>query len=419
MRVLVVNRNYFPHGGPEKYLFSLKRLMSDIDFIPFAVDFEGTEDTPYRRHFLPPAGTGPGRRYGDFQLSAIGKARFALSTVYSMETKRRVRQLVREARPDVALLLNVVYFSPSLIKVLVEEGIPIIWRLSDFNLICASYFLFRDGKICEECLNHGRWRAFVNQCGGYQRSRLAATARLLAMALNDAIRIKDVISYFITPSQIMNEKMTAAGYPPNKLKYIPTFVELPVESHPPLANPIRFLFVGRVSPEKGIDSLLDAFALVGPGDTQLHIVGPYDSSYGRACIVKIPAALRKRVFFHGPLLGEALTEMYRAASVVIIPSICYENLPNVLLEAMAHSRPVILSNSIHMEESFWNSTGAISFDAGNSAALAREMERLTEDVSARGNLGTVMRDYAIENYSPSKHLELLRGLFTACVGGLG
>ncbi|MBU4491949.1 MAG: hypothetical protein KKD69_05750, partial [Euryarchaeota archaeon] len=200
MKILIVNRNYFITGGPEKYMFSLMENMPQHQFIPFCVVFEQNLETPYRKYFVsPPAGSGS-VYYKEFKMSPTKKIAYAFDSIYHWEARRNLERLIIDERPDLALFLNAVYFSDSIIDACRAHKVPIIWRMSDFHKVCASYLLYRDGHVCEDCLDHGHFMAIRNRCGGYQRSLGASLIKVSGMWLSRVRRLYDHVDYFVTPS---------------------------------------------------------------------------------------------------------------------------------------------------------------------------------------------------------------------------
>ena len=411
MKILVVNRNYFITGGPEKYMFSLMENMPQHRFVPFCVDFEQNLETPYRKYFVsPPAGSGS-VYYSDFKMTPAQKAAYALDSIYHLEARRNLERLIKDERPDMALFLNAVYFSDSIIDACRAHNVPIIWRMSDFHKVCANYLLYRDGRICEECLDHGLSRAIRNRCGGYQRSLGAALVKVAGMWLSRARRLYDHVDYFVTPSAFTREKMIKGGFKPEKIIHIPTFIALPeqVQRSGPVKQ--RILYVGRISHEKGLDTLLDAFGLLRDGDATLSVVGDDSSPYALQLKQEIPEHLKKRIIFHGFLGREQVAELFLNSSLFVVPSVWYENQPNVVLEGMAHECPIIVSRTGSLEELVQHGETGFLFEPGNANDLAAKMEEMLHDPENDRGMGIRGRNYVIRNHSLNSHLASLESLF--------
>ncbi len=410
MKILTVNRNYFITGGPEKYLFSLQEGLKDWEFIPFAVDFRQNLDTPYRSYFVSPPSDQAATRFREHRLSFWAKAAYTIKTIYSFEAKKKILQLIDAVQPNVAFFLNAVYFSQSIIDACKKRKIPIIWRLSDFNLICGNYLLYRDGQICTECIAFGLGRLLANRCGGYQRSSSAALVRFMAMKLALHRNVYRHVDYFVCPSTFTREMMIRGGFPAEKMIYIPTFVRTnPDEKKQPKKN--QFFFAGRISPEKGLDVLLRAVAMLKSADWTLFVAGGTDSDYAQSLMASIPDAIRAKIHFDGFIPQQQVKARILESRFVVVPSVCYENMPNVVLEAMALGRPVIASRLGSLEEMIKERENGLKFEAGNSEDLAAKIDHLLSEPNRAKEMGNRAKTDMMEYHSPEGHFNALEDLF--------
>lgn len=414
MKILTVNRNHFITGGPEKYMFSLMENMPQHEFIPFCVRFEKNLPTPYERYFIdPPAGTDR-VYYNQYHLSTREKLSYASKSVYSFEAKRKLETLIRDTRPDVALFLNAVYFSDSIIDACRKYDVPIIWRMSDFHKVCANYLLFRDGKICEECLENGLVMAVRHKCGGYQHSRAAALVKVAGMWLSRYRRIYDHVQYFVTPSAFTRGKLIKGGFAPDKIVHIPTFVETGDGESLPAQNPHGILFAGRLSQEKGVEQLIEAFGHLRNRDAVLTIAGDDGSEYAKKIIDSVPDHLKTRIHFLGFQDQSALARLFRENLLFVVPSEWYENQPNVLLEGMGHGRPAIVPRLGSFMEIVRDGETGHYFTPGNSRDLADKIDLLLENPRKAEEMGKHAQGYVREHHTFSSHLAALEGLFGCC-----
>src|SRR5262249_39770991 len=136
------------------------------------------------------------------------------------EARKQIRKLCQRWRPDVALLLNVTNFiSPSIIDELRSLGVPSVWRISDFGLVCASYGYFRNGKLCFECRD-----SMINAIRHRCVQHLVA-ARLVRVAGNAAVRTLGSlhrVGAFIAPSTYMQSELVRLGIPPSQIRLLLT-----------------------------------------------------------------------------------------------------------------------------------------------------------------------------------------------------
>ncbi len=413
MKILTANRNYFVTGGPEKYLFSLTENMPQHEFIPFSVDFDDTLDTPYRSYFLKQPSSDSGVYFKDFKMSGYEKLKYALNSVYNFQARAQLEALIKDTKPDVALFLNAVFFSDSMIDSCKKYNVPIISRMSDFHKICSSYFLYRDGKTCEECLNSSLLCAVIHRCGGYQRSRAAACIKVAGMYLSRIRRIYDYIDYFICPSEFTRQKMIQGGFDPQKVLHIPTMVS--VVNSPSVPNSQEILYVGRLSPEKGAETLLSAFEMLEHKQARLSIVGDDTSEYARKLKEGIPEVLRNRVKFHGFLNTEHVNALYEHSLCFVVPSVWYENQPNTALEGMSHARPAVVSDLGSLQEIVEDGVVGFRFETHNARDLAAKLNTLLRNPEQAHEMGLKGREYVLKAHSLQKHLSSIDELFSLCV----
>ena len=412
MKIIIANRNYFVTGGPEKYMFTLMENMPQHQFIPFCVAFEQNIETPYSRYFVnPPAGQG-GVYFNEFRMSLFQKAAYAWNSIYHVEAKQKLERLIVDERPDLALCLNAVYFTDSIIDACRKHNVPVIWRLSDFHKICASYLLYRDGNTCDECLEHGLSRAIVNRCGGYQRSRAAACIKVAGMWLARLRRLYEYVDCFAAPSDFTRRKMIQGGFAPDKVVHIPTMAA--IDSEPFMPKSREILYVGRISPEKGVDTLLAAFGLMKNGQARLSIAGNDTSDYACRLKASVPETMQKKITFHGFQDKAQLNILYKRAFCIVVPSVCYENQPNTVLEGMSHARPAVVSDLGSLREMVDDGVTGFRFEAGNAENLAEKLDKLLNDPQQAQEMGARGRAHVARDHAMHLHLESMDALFNRC-----
>jgi glycosyltransferase involved in cell wall biosynthesis len=416
LKILTINRNYFITGGPEKYMFSLMESMPQHQFIPFSVDLEQNRATPYRKYFVtPPTGSG-GVYFKDFKMSLGQKVAYAFNSIYHMEARRKLEKLIEDEQPDLALFLNAVYFSDSIVDACRSHNVPIIWRMSDFNKVCANYLLYRDGHVCNDCLEHGIVMALRNRCGGYQRSLGAALVKIAGMWLSRMRGLYNHVHYFITPSSFTRQKMIQGGFPPDKVVHIPTCVHVPdSRPNPPPRTP-EILYVGRLSHEKGVETLLEAFMMLNSKTACLSIAGDDSNDYAQKLKAMFPDELGKRIHFLGFQSQEQVTELFQRAACFVVPSACYENQPNVVLEGMAHAVPAVVSDLGSLQEMVIDGKAGYLFQVGNARELAAKIDDLLQNPSKAYEMGLAAKEFVAVNHSLRSHLSALEVLFEKCAG---
>ncbi|MGE0385217.1 MAG: glycosyltransferase family 4 protein [Gammaproteobacteria bacterium] len=393
-------------------MFTLMDAMRDTTFVPFCVRFSENRETEYSGYFVDPPGKGV--YFKDFDVSLADKLRVAADQIYSWQSRQKLDALLRAVKPDIAYFLNAVYFTDSIVDACASHGVPVVWRMSDFNKVCASYHFYRDGAVCEECIHDGILRALKNRCGGNQRSMAAAAVKVAAMSLSRVRNVYSRVARFVTPSEFTRGKMIQGGFRADRIEHIPTpaaAASVPASS----AGPERILFVGRITPEKGLDVLIRAFSRLDRAGARLQIVGDYKSDYAQSLIDAIDPAIRGRVDFLGFRNQEEIETLYRQCSFFVVPSVWYENLPNVLLEGMAQGRPVIASRLGSLVEFVRDGHTGFHFQAGDDVELADRMQRLLDSPPLADRMGLEAWNYVKAHHAPDVHIAKLRAVFESAI----
>jgi glycosyltransferase involved in cell wall biosynthesis len=329
--------------------------------------------------------------------------------IYSHTTKRYLERSIDVFRPDIAHAHNIYgRLTTSVLDTLRKHSIPVLLTLHDYKLICPSYKLMRNGRVCEDCRGRRFYMAALNRC--HKDSYLASMVYALETAFNEFLRkYKKNVDYFISPSKFLREKLIEFGMDGEKIIHIPNFINL--NEHEPNYNYDHYLvYFGRISAEKGIDTLIDAFLILRPKDIKLFIVGdgPLKDEMER----KVEKLNSRGIKFTGYLAGDSLRQIIQNGLVVILPSQWYENAPMSVLEAFACGKPVIGTNIGGITEMIDDGIDGYLFEAGNSRDLAEKMDLLLSRTQKDlAQMGMLARKKVEEKYSADAHYQRLISLY--------
>jgi glycosyltransferase involved in cell wall biosynthesis len=399
MRILYCNKYNFAFSGTETYLFSAMEMMRQRghETALFSMADARGAATPYDRYFV---------AHRDFQRSngMLNRARLAAHAVYSQEARRKLAELIKEFRPDIAHIRNIYHhLSPSVLWELKAQKVPVVYHLNDFKLLCPSYNMVSRRQVCERC----RGGKFVNAV----REGCYAGAKSVVLALEAYVhrwlRTYDTcVDLFLAPSEFVKNKLIEHGWNRNRIAVLPHFQEVPVNPQPSASiGPV--LYFGRLSAEKGIEDLLRAAAEVPYLDIVIAGDGPE-----RAKLEGLTSRLSlQNVTFAGHVTGPALPALIAQSQFTVFPSHAYETFGKSILESYAHARPVIASDLGSRRELVHQGQTGILYRAGDSAQLAAAMKYL----SARPELSREMGNAALElvrtRYSPESHCNALLGIY--------
>ncbi len=317
MKIVVVHNTYQQPGGEDSVFRSERDLLKS----------EGHEVVEYLRS-----------NHEVSQSGLIGQLALAKRTIWDGVTREEFRQLLSLEKPDVVHVHNTfVAISPSIYWACRDAQVPVVQAVQNFRLLCPGALFLRDGKVCEECMDHGVWRGVHYGC--YRGSR-AATSVVAAMLTTHRIlgTWSSLIDCYLVPTQFGRRKFIEAGFPPEKLVVKPNFVY----PDPGQGHGVRSyaLYVGRLSHEKGLRTLLSAWAQLRPS-IPLQIVGdgPMRAELEEYALQHCLGSVR----FCGSLPREQTMATMRGACLLIFPSECYEGFGMTIVEAFACGIPVIAS----------------------------------------------------------------------------
>ena len=332
---------------------------------------------------------------------ALRTARFAR---WNPHTRARVAAFLEDFPADVAHVHNFFpVLSPSLHHALHERGVPVVQTLHNFRLVCGNALLLRDGKPCEECVTRGPWRAVRHAC--YRGSRVQS-AVWADMTRHHRRRDtwRDCVARFVVPSAFARDLLAAAGLPVERTCVIPNPVEDPNAAQRRGAGAI---YVGRLSPEKGVDLLLDAWRALDGHPLTLVGAGPEEASLRRR------AEGLPNVHFAGSLSHPRALEAVATAAFAVVPSRAREVFGLTTLEAMARARPVIVPAGSAMAELVEPGSTGLHFSAGDAKSLAAACRRLACDPDRTQELGLLAREAYEARFAPDHVVAGLEAVYAS------
>jgi glycosyltransferase involved in cell wall biosynthesis len=251
---------------------------------------------------------------------------------------RLVQGLAKQVRPDVAHIHNTWYAqSPAVVWALHRSGIPTVMTLHNYRLLCANGQLFRDGVPCEDCVGASPWHGVQHGC--YRDSGVLSVPAAGTIALHDRLRTWNrAVDRFLVLSEFAREQLIRGGLPPERIEVKPNFVPDPGPRSCSAASSRTVLYVGRLSAEKGVELLVEAWRRLGDEPLELVIVG--DGPL-RERLERRPVP---RLRFMGRLPEEEVRRQMLAARALVLPSVWYEGQPMTALEALAAGLPVLGSD---------------------------------------------------------------------------
>lgn len=342
------------------------------------------------------------------QYSLFEKFAAPLEAVDSARTREEVAEIVRKQKPDVAYVHN--FFplvSPSLFETLYQLKVPCVQVAHDFRLVCPNALLYTKGAICEECSHGDFFSAIRNRC--YRDSYVASIVAASVIASARRNSVFDMISAFVCPTEFSKRKLSEAGIPEHRLFVKPHFIE--TAAIEPNFGGKYVLYLGRLAPEKGVETLVRAMAMNRKIPLKLVGTGPLEKvlrSY-------IREKRLKNIDLTGFKSGAEKWRLLRGSAFVVVPSECYETFGLSALEAYAAGKCVVASRLGALPYIVQDGRTGLLFKAGDTGELSEVIRCLWSQPEEIEEMGRYARGHAEMNYTASKNYEMLRWILSEAI----
>jgi glycosyltransferase involved in cell wall biosynthesis len=399
MRILFCNKYNYAFSGTEVYLFELMDLLRSHghEVALFSMADPRGNPTSYDRHFVPRI---------DFKKGSWPrKALSALHAIYSPDARNRIRAMIEDFRPDVAHVRNIYHhLSPSILWELKAQGVPVLYHLNDFKLLCPSYNLVSQGETCEACKG-GKFRRVVRS-----KCYPGVAARTLLMAEAYVHRwlgtYRKCIDLFLAPSQFVRDKFVEHGWDSGKFEVLPHFQNMRTGPGGSNSDP-SLLYFGRLSPEKGVDDLLRA--MKGVPHMQLTVAG--DGPQRNELLGLKKELGLDNVEFVGQVRGTDLDMLVARSRFTVLPSHAYETLGKTILESYALGKAVIASDLGSRRELVRHGETGLLYPTGDVSRLAEAIESLGSNPELAERMGRKGRELINQHHTPQWHYESLMEIY--------
>jgi len=381
MRILVVH-NYYQQLGGEDTIFS-----TEADLL----ESYGHEVYRYTIH--------------NDQVESMGTITLAKSTIWNKGTYKKIRTFIQEKRPQIAHFHNTFpLISPAAYYAAKDEGIPVIQTLHNYRLLCPNGLFFRDGKVCEDCIGKPLpLPGIIHGC--YRGNRVASAAVASMVKFHDLKGTwTNAVDVFIAYSYFALQKFIEGGIPKDKLQFKTNFLH-PAPT-PGSGQGGYGLFVGRLSPEKGLQTILSAWKTLGH-KIPLKIAG--DGPL--APLVQAAVQETPDVEWLGRRSMAEIYTLMGEASFLIFSSEWYETFGRVAIEAFAKGTPVIGAKIGAITELVQPMQTGLHFEPGNSKDLVKQVEWFLDNPEKVRIMRQTTRSNFEENYTASKNHQRLMEIY--------
>lgn len=361
------------------------------------------------------------RRYGhevveyterNESIKSMNIGAVALNMIWSLSSKKKIIEILDRTKPDVAHFHNTfLLISPSAYYACKEKNVPVIQSLHNPRLLCPAANLYRDGKVCEDCVGKTLpWPGVVHGCYRHSRSQTALVATMLT--LHRMLGTWDrVIDTFIVFTEFYRKKFIEGGLPPEKIALKPHFVD----PDPGCRNGRKgeyALYIGRLDREKGINTLLKAWRhntnvpLKIRGDGNL--LGEVAEYINRNNLKSVEIVRR--------LKRAELNELIKNARFLVWPSEgYYETFGLVAIESFACGVPVIASRAGALAENVRDGYTGLHFTPGDTDDLSAKVNWAWNHPEEMALMGRAARREYETNYSSEKNYRILLGIYEKAI----
>ena len=400
MKVLLIDVYNFNKGGAETVCFNTGKLLEEHghEVVYFTLKWKDNRPSPFSRFFPESKETRDG---------PLRSVKNLINYFYHFEAAKKIEQLILDEKPDLAHIhLMWGQITPSIFPILKKYHIPILFTVHDYRIVCPAY-TFRDGsgRICEDCQGKYFYECFTHTCckGSKLMSAVMAAEQYFRNAFFNPAKYIDGFIYVSNFARNIQEKyMPELKVKPNITLYnFSTSIvndpkEMPAEKY--------FLFFGRLSYEKGVKTLLEAFKGLPQCNLKIVGTGPKEEELNEFAQSNRMGNIR----FLGYKQGRELTELVAGAYFVIIPSEWYENNPMTIIEAYSVGTPVIGARIGGIPEIVIDGQTGFQFESGNAIDLMniiRKANDITSNAYTALSRGTI--DFARRNLSKESYWEKL------------
>ena len=340
------------------------------------------------------------------RVAEISKLRMAADTIWSKEAYEKLKQRLIKKPSDVVHVHNFFpLISPSVYYAAKAQGVPVVQTLHNYRLLCPNALFFREGKVCEDCL--GKFIPYPGvQHGCYRENKVASGAVATMLGVHRAMNTwTKMVDLYICLTEFAKQKFIQAGIPAEKIVVKPNFVS--PEPTVGFGKGGYALFVGRLSVEKGLDTLLAAWEQLGE-QIPLKIVGdgPLASDVLEATkrFPQIEWLGRRPMSEVHDLMGEAM--------FLVFPSKWYETFGRVAIEAFAKGTPVIAANIGAIAEIVAPGKTGLHFHPGVPEDLADKVKWVLGNPEKLVQMRQEARLEFEAKYTPKKNYQQLIEIYT-------
>lgn len=351
MKILLIHNYYRYRGGEDRYAVTLKETLSikGHSVTQFSLDSKAIKE-----------------------FGLLDKLLIPKRLIHSAPVNRQIEELVEKDKPDLAIIHNLFPLLPiSILKILKKHGIPIVKRIENYRFLCLNGLFLRNGtQICDVCKDGNFIPGIIHKC--YQNSLLNSIGMAIPLMMTGWRKtLLSTVDLFLSPSRFVKEKFVEVGFPEEKIAVLPNFLDFePLET---IREPEPYaIFIGRLSGEKGLFTLLKAFKKFP--DLELKIMG--EGPIGKELKSFAASSKMQNIEFTGFIDGEKKLDILSRARFLVFPSECYESFGYSIIESHACGVPVIAASIGGAKELVAEGENGFLFEPGKVDDLEAKISQM-------------------------------------------
>lgn len=359
MRILLANKFYYRRGGDCVYSIELESLLKSAghEVAFFAMDFVENMESSWSKYWPREVAFSP-KNPGAF-LRAF-KRPFGDS-----ETVKKFTTLLDEFKPDVLHLNNIhTQLSPVIAELAHSRGVKVVWTLHDYKLVCPAYTCFCKGVLCEECIGGSKKPCSAKSC---VKNKLGSIIAQKEAETWNCARLEKCVDKYVCPSVFMKTKMEQGGFEPSKLIVLHNFIDIGRVFHETVEKEDCYCYVGRLSKEKGVKTLLKA-AIQKSQTLYVLGTGPLDAE------LRAEFASHSQIKFMGHCDWNTCKNILLKSRFSVISSEWYENNPLSVIESLCLGTPVLGANIGGIPELISAGETGELYESGNVDDLSQKID---------------------------------------------
>lgn len=383
---ILLAHNYYLQAGGEDVVFHSEKLI---------LEQAGHQVITYERH-----------NKEIENLSGLEKLSLFPTSIWAKKSFQEINRLIEQHKPQIAHFINTFpLISPASYYACQRANVPVVQSIYNYRLLCPSAVFYRDKKICEDCLGKLiSWPGIKHGC--YKNSRIGTATITSMLAFHKLLGTwQKQVDVFIVATEFIRKKLIEGGLPSSKIVVKPNYVS----KDPGIRKTAKnfAIFVGRLTPEKGLWTLLKAWEQVPNIDLKIVGDGPlWDDISSR-----LKASGVNNVELVGRLSKEEMLRLVKEAQFLLFPSEWYEGFPMILAEAFACAVPVITSDIGTMSDIVLNRETGLTFNTGDPVDLAEKINWGLANPKQMGKYGLNGRHTYELKYTAQKNYEMLYDIY--------